>query len=259
MLALKMMKEEWAARADALMSELPHWAAHAVLRDMLALLPQSPYSRALGVGTLDKYAASVFLNLESAQGRKVKMIHADSMLLTVKAKRSRTRPPKAVKILEAYNPWTTRTLPFVPDKKEATIISRKVKAQQIARIEKTKRGQFREYTDRLSAVGVKPSSKKEKGMALLKGIKTIPDLAMEGAAMEFGLKRKAIPHWKPALMKLTSSGIGLMAKRPELWKVLMDPSFKAWVKWPNKEKSTLSAADARKVEAFIRALNFQTP
>ncbi len=134
--------------------------------------------------------------------------------------------PAAV-LLSEYNPWTMGTLPYEPSKLAATIMSRRVRANEVAEIER-RRTLDRMVVDRqVRELGKIPARKDP----VLLERRVIRDLAFEILRREYGLgDAPHVAHWRPAVRLARGTLVKRVLKTYLRW--LAVPSEQRWRRKP---------------------------
>lgn len=162
--------------------------------------------------------------------------------------------PEATSILEKYSPWTIDTLPYAPDPKTATVISRKVSPREVVKVRKLRKRDRRQWKKEMDAAGVKtgPLSFQPRPNE----VGAIPDTAFESLRLEFGLGGEpSKPHWRRAILGLARrGGTGMIARKREFTRAMTDPSFQAWRMWPRKLSGFATVAEAKKYTPFQKRM-----
>lgn len=259
---LDKLLREWPARARHLRSQVTYLAAKEVFDGLMTRIPKDSdlrdyrngleLAKVLGVAK-DEDAYTVYVNAKRSRVRKV---DGPKTLLYVRAKRSPRRTPADVGILERFNPWTTDTLPFTPNKRFAVIVSRKAAKGEVSRVAERRRREKPVWKRALTKAGVRGLGK-DKGIKVSRKMKALPEMALVALSLEFGLSGKSKAHWRPVISGLRKSGLRQILRRNrELGRALTDPSFTAWSKWPKKISGRVRLGEARKFVAFQRRLGF---
>lgn len=258
---LQLLVAEWSERTEHLLKMIPYLAADHVRKDMMDRIPKgedwAAYRSSLGVAQVTgaPVGLAAYVLRSDLKDRRVKQLDAPKTLLYVKPLKRMGRVKPEILILEKYSPWTVQLLPFMPKRGEASVISRRVHPREIARVEKDRtrdRPQWRRALDRAGHREVK----KDKRLKIPKKMHTIPDVAFEALRLEFGLGGvKGVPHWRPALHRLISTGLRSMFRRdPHLVHVLTRRSFRGWKTWPPRTRHKVRMGDMRNYLPFQRKL-----
>jgi len=156
----------------------------------------------------------------------------DSCVLYVsaKAKLSQRVPPE-VRVLEEHSPWTVDTLPFQPDVKVATVVSRKVRSSTVDRVRANRKQDRGRWIRKLNKLGIRETRKDKRFSEHT--TRAVSDLEFESVRLEFGLGgSRAIPHWRPAILKVNSrGGVTAITRRREFMKAFLTPGFGRWKLW----------------------------
>jgi hypothetical protein len=187
--------------------------------------------------------------------KKTTKIDAPNTLLYVRSRPRLTKPDPAVQILEKYNPWTMDTLPFTPKSTKATIISKKVAEATVGKIRKSRRRDEYKWRPELLSVGQAVTSSRT---SRIKTPSAVPDIGYAAFRLEFGIGEKPIPHWRPTLQDLKTSGIKKMTRSPKIKMLFTNPSFTGWKRWEKiHTASKIRPSEARKFLPFQRKLGIR--
>lgn len=258
--------EEWPERTTALRAQTAYLSTERVFKDILQRLPSAQeyttYRKALRFGRVAGTSKEepAFAIYADSKARRVRRLDRGKVLLYVKAKRKRRlRIPPEIHILEKFNPWTVDTLPFSPDKRWALLITRKAGARQVDSVAAKKKLQRPRLRKALFRAGVR-RLKKDNDLKIPKSIKGLPDVALEAIRAEFGLGKRAVPHWRPAILGLVHGGLRSMLKTAtgkELISAFTESDFQNWRKWPTRTTRQLKFAEARKYVGFQKRLGLR--
>jgi hypothetical protein len=249
---------EWEVRSKAVARYLSLLAAEYTKEQMLLLIPKSEewakYRQSLEAATIvgSPYAHAVLRSNEHF--RRLKKTDVPKTVLYIKAKRKLRRVSQEIEILERHSPWTLSTLPFMPKRSEALVVSRKVSKQEVTRVEKARNSDRPKWKRALIGAGSPP-----KKAFPMKQVKSVPDTTFEALRLEFGLggvKQKA--HWRPSLHRLRSVGIkSIIRQHPELQEAFLSLRFNRWKKWPPKTRHKVRAGEARNYLPFQKKLGIR--
>ena len=230
----RLVHKEWRDRANAVMDYTVRETAEGVLEKVRDALPNGDPSieaikKALRMSRVrglrdEEYAYAVHAPANAASAEELK---PDNVILYVELKRLPARLPKRVKILADHGPWTLDTLPFYPDRKWATVVSRNVNVSVVSRIKKERKADESAWVRKLQEAGVR---KPLKGQVVFpRGSSAVPDIAFDSLRYEFGLGAQSAPHWRPAVLaaKTLTPKIG---KRREVHQMMMNPKNRSWAK-----------------------------
>ena len=238
---------EWAL--DEIKSKIPRSSAYAGYREGLQM------AEVMGVGP-GEASFALYVDVRKSKVRKV---DGPKTVLYVHAKRRSRRTPPEIAVLESFNPWTIDTLPLTPDKRWATVVSRKAAKAEVAKVAKKRRRDASKWKKALARVGVR-QIKKDQGMKVDRKQKALPDVALDAIRLEFGLgATQSKPHWRPALIKITKGQLFKMMVRKDktLKRAFMDSNFQQWKKWPKKITRKLRIGEVRKYKGFQKRLGIR--
>lgn len=224
---------------DEVVEGIPTGKAHSRYRKSIVL------RRVLVPGGRTSFSVSV-----DPKASGVKEVDPATLVVFVKSRRRRLRrPPPQIRVLERYNPWTLDTLPFLPGRDEAVIVSRPVSPQEVQAVAEARRRDASIWKTELARTG-SIVRKKDKLSFPKQAGSIVPDVMFEGLRLERGLSgAKATPHWRPALVKTVQSARRLaLQRRSVVVKLLSDPNWSGRSLVPRVKG--LQTTQARKFRAF---------
>lgn len=244
-------------RLGAFRSRVPYVFASRVLSDLKESIPQgsewNSYREGLEiVGVSSRKSGWVALRLpDRPTSTAATKVDPPRTLLYVHAHRRLTKVPPLISVLAKYSPWTADTLPFMPSKKDAVIVSRKSTKQVAMRVANQRKKDRPFWSRELQKAGRRDTRKSDR----LKTDKAspMPDYAYQALRLEFGLGIRAAPHWRPALSAIRRSPIALLQQDTVLMDYL-DPKSRGWRSRSSPVKSRISKAAAKKFVPFQRRL-----
>ena len=262
--ALNVLMSQWPERAERIQRLLPYLAAHYVLQKILEKIPNqddwAAYRSALEVVAVigAKRGLSAYALRASQHRRKVRQVDVPRTILHVRPNRRLRRVKPEVTILEKYSPWTVQTLPFTPKRSDAIVISRKVGKKEADKVTKARLKDRPAWRKALDHVG-RREIHKDKRLEIPKKVKALPDVAFEALRLEFGTGgMKAIPHWKPAIRELISTGIrSILREDPKIKRALTRLSFTGWRRWPPRSRHKMRISDLKSFASFQKKLGFR--
>jgi hypothetical protein len=262
---LPKLLEEWPLRVQGLRAQITYLATEWALEEIKSKIPKkdewSGYrdglqmAQVLGTSKAEP-AFALYVDVKKAKIRKV---DGPKTVLYIHAKRRSRRTPPEIAVLESFNPWTIDTLPISPDKRWATVVSRKASKSEVATVAKRRRKDAPKWKKALAQVGVR-QVRKDQGMKVDRKQKAMPDVALDAIRLEFGLgSSQSKPHWRPALIQITKGQVLRMLARKDkkLRRAFMDSNFQEWKKWPKKITSKLRIGDVRKYKGFQERLGIR--
>ncbi len=189
------------------------------------------------------------------KARKVKKLDVNKSIIEIKAIRRMGKADPKAATLEKFNPWTLDTIPFLPDKKSANIITTKSSSSYVNKVSKLRNKDKPTWKKELIRIGVPEKTFSNKLEISPNSSKAIPNVALEGLRMEFGLDgNESSSHWKRALSELASSGLMSIMQDKKLDRILNDATYSEWKNIPNA-KSRITMREARDFESFMKQLN----
>lgn len=106
---------------------------------------------------------------------------------------------EAAVVLSRHNPWTMDTIPYEPNRREASILSRRITEREVQPIESARRRELDGVKAELRDLGVQM---RPKGKVLLSR-RVSRDIAFEILRREFGYPpMTGVAHWRPAIHML---------------------------------------------------------
>ncbi len=172
-----------------------------------------------------------------------------TVLYIEKSKRLRRSPPE-IAILMKYMPWTLETIPIFPNKRDASIITRKVSKREVDNVDKQRRREKSKWEADLKRAGIKESVLKKK-KAIMPVV--VRDLYFEAVRLELGINKKARPHWSPSLRNVRGRFAINVANDSKIKKAMLDFNWKGWKSEQKLQKVPVSLA--KKVVQFQQAVS----
>jgi hypothetical protein len=255
---------QWLKRTERFQRYLPYLAAKYVRNELLERIPKteewSAYRASLDIAKVtgtprDLFAYTLRSNMRD---RRVRQVDAPKTVLYVRSKNRLRRVKPEIEILEKYSPWTLQTIPFMPKRGDALVITRRVSKREIVAIEKKRlkdRPKWRRELDREGHREVKKDNK----LKFPQKAHGMPDVAFEVLRLEFGLGGvKGKPHWRPSIRQLKTTGFKSMLRRDRsLKRVFTDPTFRGWKRWPPKTRNKVRIGEARNYLPFQKKLGIR--
>lgn len=182
--------------------------------------------------------------------RAKKMREREAVVLYVKARRRMQKTDPEIQVLEKYSPWTRTTLPFVPDPKKATVFKRVATRKEMKKVRLAREKDAGKWTMELRRLGI--VAKKLQA----KEVKAVADLAARSVQLEFGLGRKSIPHWRPAIAWVTRGGAEQVFGSELVQRAMFDPKYTGWKNWKPVSKKVSTRA-LREMSQFQQKLGIR--
>lgn len=242
------------ARGKALRSNVAYRVAHTVKERVLHYMPGGdefrPYRESLKERVVaGRPGADVFL--VRSEAARADSVDPASTLFYVRPKtRRRARMGRAVEVLARFGPWTASTLPFLPTRRQATVVFRRVTAREVRGVAKQREDDAPRWRRALARAGVRAPSKPPMAWASAPA-GVVPDVAFEALALEFGPLHPR-PHWRPALREAVR-GVNSLHRSRELVKLLTDTADTGWKRITPRLRRVRSL-ELRKYVAFQRRL-----
>lgn len=241
-------------RGRALRANVAYRVAHMVVERVRHYMPGGDELRSYRDSLKERAVAGtpssdVFL-VRSEASRTESVDPASTLFFIRPRKRRRARMARAVEVLARFGPWTASTLPFLPTRRQASVVFRRVTAREVRGVAKQREEDAPRWRRALARAGVRATAKAPMTWAKApSGV--IPDVAFEALALEFGPLHPR-PHWRPALRDAVRSVSSLHRNR-ELVKLLTDPADTGW-KRATPRLRRVRSLELRKYVAFQRRL-----
>jgi hypothetical protein len=212
-------------RAQAIIKTLPQMVAHDVLEMIQSMAPRGidGYPKMLRVRDLPSVQGWELTGILPPGWAASHRLRSEDVKRTVLYIKPKTRRGEVVEqaavVLSRHNPWTMDTLPWEPDRTEASIMSRRVKEKEARQIESWRRSELPAVRNELLSLGVtlRPVAK------VLLSRRVTRDIAFEVLRYEFGVPPvQGRAHWKPAIRAARVSVVKRVMKRLAPW--LNNPS-----------------------------------
>jgi hypothetical protein len=231
------------ASYDKLMSDIPGGSDYKDLKKSLKISE-------VGVGGKGG-AYSVHV---PAKGRRIRKMDVPRTVIYVRGKKRLSRPDASVQILEDMGPWTADTIPFWPNKKEATVVQRKVTKKEADKVAKMQLAKASEVRGKLAESGrrLKPKKPGDPGQ-VKRGGKAIPDVSMQALELEFGGDGKRSKPVFRRMIGAAKKGVGKMGKNKVVRQSVSDPNSKIYKQFPPKV-SKIGTSVAGKFKGFQKRL-----
>lgn len=197
---------------------------------------------------------SSYAVMVNPKARKIKKVQTDRTLLYIKPIKKAGKSDPKVLILERFGPWTLDTLPFMPDKRIADIVTKKVNENDVRKISQARTKDAPIWKRELQKVGAKLPSDSNK-LVSINSRKSIPDVAFESLRMEFGLDgNESSSHWRRAVSELVSSALLSIMQSKKLDRFLNDSDFKDYKTMIPGVPFRITPSEARSLAVFQRKL-----
>lgn len=242
---VRLLVSELDERMEAILHWVPYYVAEATLDEISGTAPRdiAGYPRMLSlrrvqIPQIDEAIGILAPGYKASQ--RLKRADAATTLLFITPRRvvvgtERTADPKAA-ILGRHSPWTMTTLPFEPDRRIASITSRRVSEREVTKVEAMRRKDLPAITKQLADLGAPVRKNK-----LLLSRRVSRDIGFEVLRREFGIGARHHAHWRPALRRARGQYLNAALKKVIRW--LAIPSERRWMKpAPALPKETAGAA-----------------
>lgn len=249
-------------RLKAVQSQILLEAAQQVKEDLLSRIPgkkdYAAYKKGIQIGLIKGLSGDIptYALFVPKNVRSVRKTDVWKTLMYVQTKKKFGRSKPQIEILERFSPWTMDTIPFVPKRDEAVVLTRRVSPGEVDKVKKARDKDKVEWKNALAKIGFRV--KQSKKLTIPKKIKTLPDVAFEALNLEFGLGgTKAKAHWRPAVLDLMHGGLRSISKERKFKRAVSDAGFTAWRKWPAKLRYKLPLQMAKDFVPFQKKLGIK--
>ena len=133
---------------------------------------------------------------ENAKRIRIGSVSGRSAVIYVRPKERRSGWDVGSFILASKNPWTYKTIPYLPKKSDADIIVRFVSWREYDFVSKRRMKDSRDVVASLRRHGVTFGTRSDS--VLQDDGNVYRDLGFEVLRKEFGIETRAVPHWRPA-------------------------------------------------------------
>lgn len=245
---------ELPARAKVLQRMVPYYASQSALHSVRDRVPKgaADLKRSLRISRVAGLPENqhAFVVHAVPRGKTTKKAGEETTVLYVSAKKNLLRPVlRSVRILEEHSPWTVDSLPYQPDVRTSTVISRRANPRVVEKVRESRRRDRAVWRKKMADAGLR-EVRKDQRLRRNRALKTIPDVAYDSLRLEFGLGgMPSKPHWRPAILKLASGGLaGMIRSNREISRTMTDPTYQAWSGW--------KPAEARGTVSILRAMQY---
>lgn len=239
--AYKLM-EQWPLRLKAFIKALPMQVAGDVFEDVKKFAPSDipSYPDMLDLAQFPEQQGWNIVGVVAPSGttsHRLRSVDVQRTVLYVRPKVIRGLAVSvAAVILERNNPWTMDTLPYEPQRREATVVSRRVSEKDVRRIETERRQNIRDVVVELRRAGAQI---RPKGKVLLER-RVSRDLAFEVLRREKGIGGPGKAHWRPAVHAVYTQHFKNAMEKLGVW--MSDPDNNKWKEdknFPEEETSMI--------------------
>lgn len=257
----RMVIEEWVGRSEAMMRATTYILAKETYEQVLGRIPGVDGYRelkdSLRVSRILAGTPAYSVHVPS-KGRRVKKIDVATTVIYVRVKKRLRKNRKDLMFLENNGPWTTDTIPFWPSYKVAAITQRKVTKRQADAVADRQKKVASRVKRELAAMGKKDArqSDQKDGAVKRNTKKAIPDLAMQGLNLEFGMSgQRSRPVFRPAINAVKGRAKSLAARYKIVVEAMTDPNTQRWKTFP-PEKYKITSKQASEFDGFIKRLGY---
>ena len=261
-LRVKTLTKEWPKRTRGVRRLIAFQSAEQVKTSLLERIPRKgwdEYREALRVSRVsgDLGKADAFSVYVDPKARQVREVDEPKTLLYIRSRRRLRRAKPEIEILEKYSPWTLDTIPFTPKRADAQLVSRTATKREVRKVARARIKDRKQWRYELLKAGVPLPKPRLGGKTKLP--KVVPDVAFAAMRLEFGFGVKGVPHWRPAVQDLMSSGVASFRRDPMIRGAFLKPSFTEWRSWVKIDTSTrIRVGDARKFLPFQKKLGIRS-
>ena len=192
-------------RVEAIIQALPQRVAEQVLYRIQSGAPKDidgypDMLRVRDIPTQDGWQLTAIIPPGWVFSQRLRQIDAKRTVLYVRPKVvGGVVVDEGAVVLERWNPWTMDTLPYEPDRRSASIMSRRITEREARPIESEKRRILPDVRNELKSLGV---TLRPKGKVTLSR-RVTRDLTFEILRYEFGIPPvTGRAHWKPAIRQV---------------------------------------------------------
>ena len=174
---------------------------------------------------------------------------SDKILLTVVSK-SRKKNDPVKDILEAFEPWTVDTIPFVPSTRQAIVLAQESSVGMVEQTRDRNHGAAKEYMPLMEKYKIDYTPRQ----AVMSSLRAVTDLEMSVLRQEFGLE-EGMSHWRPAIRFARREGPRRLASDKELVASMTDYKDDSW-KETEHLSEFLTEEEVREFERFQKKVQF---
>lgn len=192
-------------RIEAIIQALPQRVAEQVLYRIRSSAPTDiegypDMLRVRDIPTQDGWQLTAIIPPGWSFSQRLRQIDAKRTVLYVRPKVvGGVVVDEGAVVLERWNPWTMDTLPYEPDRRSASIMSRRITEREARPIESEKRRILPEVRNELKSLGI---TLRPKGKVTLSR-RVTRDITFEVLRYEFGVPPiTGRAHWKPAIRQI---------------------------------------------------------
>lgn len=261
----RMVTEEWLLRGQRMMKGTVYALASQMYDEVIDRIPSTSgyreFTESLRVseisGAVKKTDGGAYAVHIPAKGRRVRRVDVATTVIYVRVKKRLRKNRKDLMYLEDNGPWTADTIPFWPSYKEAVVQQRKVKKREADDVAKRQKKVASKVKRELAELGKKYAGKsKGKDGAISRDQKAIPDLAMQGLNMEFGMSGdRANPVFRPAIRAVKDGARRIPSRYPVVREAMLSPNTQRWKTWPPRQDK-ISRKEAANFVGFMKRLGF---
>lgn len=222
------LKDEWSERLAAFILALPQEVAKDVRLDVMKLAPADipKYPDMLKVVQFPRQGDWQLMGIIPPgwnYSQRLKTSDAQRTILEIHPKmKGGEVVSQAAVVLSRNNPWTMQTLPYEPNRREASIRSRRVDEKAVKVVEKEREAQKTVIIQELRSLGVPVRAK---GKVLLQR-RVSRDIAFEVLRREKGIGMPGKAHWRPAVRAVYTQHFKSAMEELGVW--MADPENEAW-------------------------------
>jgi len=260
-----MVKEDWALRGQCMMKATVYAMAKQFYDEVLGNIPSGSeykeFTESLKISEISGFKKSdgggYAVHIPS-KGRRVSKVDVDRTVIYVRVKTRLRKNRKDLIYLEDNGPWTVDTIPFWPSYKEAAVVQRKVTKREADAVAKRQKKVALKVKRDLAELGKKYARKKDGQDGSIKrdSKKAIPDLAMQGLNMEFGMSgERSTPVFRPAIRAIKDGAKRIPYRVRVIREAMLDPNTQRWKTWPPRQDK-ISPKEAATFNGFMKRLGY---
>lgn len=245
---LRLVVKKLDKRVGAIMRHVPHEIAKLYLEDLQRTAPEDipGYPKMLKLRELEVPGIdSTFGVVAPGYAHSARLRGSDAKVtaIYVKARVYQGEQDPGVVILARHNPWTMDSLPYEPEKRWSSLVSRRVSTREVQKIVATHKLSAEKIKRELADAKVRYSPRTH---AVLLQRRVSRDIAFEVLRREFGLTKPHVAHWRPALRRVRNLHVRTVLKTMIRW--LAVPSERRWER--DVEVKTERASTAKRIKEF---------
>jgi len=240
--------DELPLRVEAIIVRFPELIAELVYEELQRDAPRDIQGypkmlklRQIDIPGVDSATGIIVPGYEHSQRLRTADVKDTVLYVMPREYKGRPLDPGAV-ILAKRNPWTMTTLPYEPERRDASMRSRKVTMREAQKIEARRKADLPQVKAELKEAGVEA----KRLHPTLVQRRVTRDIAFEVLRKEFGINTKHQAHWRPAIRAARRRYVTRVLRKLVRW--LTVPSERRWKVGVRKQRE--KASTARRVKGF---------